>query len=53
MLILLGAIAAIVVFLWLKNKQANRITDRHNRLLEKQEELMEMLKEKNDKQDDN
>lgn len=40
-------IVTIIIFLYLKNKQANRTINRHNRLAEKQEELIQMLKEKN------
>ena len=39
-------IAAIMIFLWLKNKQYNRSVDRHNRMVEKQEELVQLLKDK-------
>ena len=40
-------IIAVAVFIYLKNKQENRAIDRKNRLAQKQEELFEMLKEKN------
>lgn len=43
----LGLIVAAMIFFWLKNKQENRAIDRHNRIVEKQEELMKKLKEKN------
>ncbi len=43
----LGLIVAVMIFLWLKNKQENRAIDRHNRIAEKQEELMKKIKEKN------
>lgn len=46
-------IIAIAIFLYLKNKQANRAIDRRNRLAEKQDELIEMLKAKNTNDDDN
>jgi len=48
-------IAAIMIFLWMKNIQDNRAVDRHNRMVEKQEELLEMLQKNNDKkqEDDN
>jgi hypothetical protein len=39
-------IVAIMIFFWLKNKQYNRSVDRHNRMVEKQEELLQLLKEK-------
>ncbi len=42
------AFVAIFIFIILKNKTANRQIDRRNRLLEKQEELIEMLKAKNE-----
>jgi cbb3-type cytochrome oxidase subunit 3 len=45
-------IIAIVIFLYLKNKQENRAIDRRNRLAEKQDELIEMLKNKKDTNDD-
>jgi len=41
-------IIAIAIFLYLKNKQENRAIDRRNRLAEKQDELIEMLKNKKD-----
>jgi hypothetical protein len=47
MIVGLGVIAAVIIFLWLKNKQENRSIDRKNRLAEKQDELIEMLREKN------
>ena len=43
----IGLIVAVAIFFWLKNKQENRVIDRHNRIAEKQEELVEMLKENN------
>ena len=42
-------VVAIIIFIYFKNKQANRAIDRRNRLAEKQEELIEMLKNKNEK----
>lgn len=45
-LVLLIFILAFGIFLYLKNKQENRRVDRHNRLAEKQEELIEMLSRK-------
>ena len=46
------AVIAIVVLLYFKNKVENRKIDRINRLVEKQEELIEILKEKNTKEDE-
>lgn len=46
--ILFILIIAMLIFLWLKNKQENRSIERHNRIQEKQEELLEMLRKKND-----
>ena len=43
------AIIAIAVLLYFKNKVENRRIDRINRLAKKQEELIEILKEKNKK----
>jgi len=45
-IILLIFIIAVVIFIWMKNKQDNRNIDRHNRMVDKQEELLRMLKEK-------
>jgi len=47
-LILFIFILALGIFLYLKNKQENRRIDHHNRLAEKQEALMEMLRKKNE-----
>lgn len=50
-MLLIGGLALIIttiVFQVLKNKQENRAIDRHNRLAEKQDELIQMLKEKKD-----
>ena len=47
------AIIAVGVILYFKNKVDNRKVDRHNRLVEKQEKLMEILKEKNTEEDKN
>ncbi len=50
------ALVAILIFIWLKNKQYNRHADRHNRMVDKQEELLEMLRNKKtaeNKQDNN
>jgi hypothetical protein len=41
------AIIAIAVLIYFKNKVENRRIDIRNRLAEKQEELIKMLKEKN------
>jgi hypothetical protein len=41
-------IVAITIFLLLKNKQENRMIDRRNRIMEKQEELIEMLRKKSE-----
>ncbi|HMO62872.1 MAG TPA: hypothetical protein PKC39_11110 [Ferruginibacter sp.] len=44
-------ILAIAVFAWMKNKNDNRRIERHNRMLEKQQELLERLKNKNEQHD--
>ena len=41
-----AGIIAIIIFIWLKNKQYNRRVDRHNRMIDKQEELLQLLKDK-------
>ena len=41
-------IIALAIFLYFKNKQYNRAVDRHNRLAEKQDQVMEMLRKKNE-----
>ena len=46
-------ILAVAAFVYLKNKQENRSIERHNRFVERQEELMKMLKEKNITEDEN
>ena len=46
------AVIAIVVLLYFKNKVENRKIDRIDRLAEKQEELTELLKEKNKNEDE-
>ena len=46
------AIIAIAILLYFKNKVDNRKIDRINRLAEKQEELIELLKEKNKNEDE-
>jgi uncharacterized protein YxeA len=50
-IILFIFIIALAIFLYLKNKQENRSIDRHNRLLEKQEELMKNLRTKNEQEE--
>jgi hypothetical protein len=42
----IGVIAAVITFLFFKNKQENRMIGRRNRILEKQEEIIEMLRKK-------
>ncbi len=44
-----AGIIAIIIFIWLKNKQYNRRVDRHNRMIDKQEELLQLLKDKKNK----
>ena len=51
-IILLIFVIAVIIFIWLKNKQDNRSIDRHNRMVDKQEELLRMLKEKDKKEAD-
>ena len=46
------AVIAIVVLLYFKNKVDRRKIDLINRLAEKQEELIEILKEKNNKENE-
>jgi len=46
------AIVATAVLIYFKNKVENRRIDRRNRLAGKQEELIEMLKQKNNKEDE-
>jgi hypothetical protein len=43
-------IVAIAIFFWLKNKQENRMIDRRNRILEKQDEIIEMLRKKTEEE---
>lgn len=43
------AIVAIVIFLYLKNDHNNRRAERHNRLVDRQEKLMSLIKEKTEK----
>jgi hypothetical protein len=50
-MLLIAGIAVIItigVFQYLKNKKENRAIDRHNRRIEKQDELIEMLQNKKD-----
>ncbi len=47
------AIVAIIIFIWLKNKQQNRTIDRRNRMIDKQEELMQLLKDKKESDEQN
>lgn len=46
-------VAAVLVFIWLKNKQYNRSVDRHNRMVDKQEELLQLLKDKKENNEQN
>ena len=46
-LIIFIAIIAAAFFIYLKNKIQNRTIDRSNRIIEKQEVLIRLLKEKN------
>ena len=48
-LIIFIAITAAAFFIYLKNKTENRSIDRKNRIIEKQDELIRLLKEKNNK----
>ena len=41
----IGAFAAIITFLFFKNKQENRAIERRNRLIDKHNELIESLKD--------
>lgn len=55
-MILIGvlAIIAMLIYGWLSRKQYNRSVDRHNRMVDKQEELLQLLKDKNENtKDDN
>jgi hypothetical protein len=47
-MIFIVAMVGIGILIYLKNKQENRAIDRRNRLAEKQEELIEMLRKKNE-----
>ena len=51
-LIIFIFIIAAAFFIYLKNKIENRSFDRKNRMIEKQDELIQLLKEKN-KPDEN
>lgn len=50
-ILLIVFVVAVLVFVWLKNKQYNRNVDRHNRMVDKQEELLQLLKDKKDTTD--
>jgi len=41
-MIFIAAFVAIGIFVYLKNKQDNRVVDHRNKLAEKQEELIEL-----------
>jgi nitrogen fixation-related uncharacterized protein len=43
-IILVIFVVTVLVFIWLKNKQYNRSVDKHSRMADKQEELLEMLR---------
>jgi preprotein translocase subunit YajC len=43
----ISAIVAIIVFAYMRNKQARRNDERRERLEQKQEELIELLKKNN------
>jgi hypothetical protein len=51
-LLIFIAIIATAVLIYFNNKVKNRRIDRSNRLAEKQEALIQMLKEKNAHEDD-
>ncbi|MFT3678766.1 MAG: hypothetical protein QM791_00750 [Ferruginibacter sp.] len=51
-MLFIGLIAGFAIFAWIQNKHDNRSVDRHNRLLEKQEELMRALKDKKENNPD-
>ena len=51
-LIIPPAIIALIIFAYMRNKQANRNDQRRQRLEDKKEELMEMLRKNNTKQED-
>lgn len=44
-------VVAVFVFIWLKNKQRNRSIDRRNRIVDKQDELLQLLKDKKETTD--
>ncbi len=50
-MLILIAIIAFTVLLYFNNRVRNRRIDRSNRLAEKQEALIQMLKEKNTRED--
>ena len=45
------AIVALIIFAYMRNKQANRNDQRRQRLEDKKEELMEMLRKNNPEQE--
>lgn len=45
--ITIGAVVAIIIFAYMRNKQADRNDRRRQRLEERREELMEKLKQNN------
>lgn len=47
------AIIAMLIYGWLGRKQYNRSVDRHNRMVEKQEELLQLLKDKKNDNEQN
>jgi hypothetical protein len=49
--ITIGAITAIIIFNYMKNKQADRNDKRRDRLEERKEELMEQLRKNNPHQE--
>ncbi|HSN60429.1 MAG TPA: hypothetical protein VLR49_05820 [Ferruginibacter sp.] len=51
-LIIFIAIIAAAFFIYLNNKKENRSIDRKNRNIEKQDELIRLLKEKNKPDED-
>lgn len=46
-------VVAVLLFIWQKNKQYNRSVDRHNRMVEKQEELLQLIKDKKNDNEQN
>ena len=51
--ITIGAIVAIIIFAYMRNKQADRNAKRRNRLEERKEEIMEQLRRNNPQQENN